>query len=370
MLDQGMDPSRVAVGLTQALRDLLVVQSTPKGAKDLGVRIDLVDAYREVAAGVSPAKLTAFLTLASRAVSDLRRSARPRLTLEVALARLCRLEDPDEVASLVERLERLREGLGGGDDGSGPPARPKAPKAPVAPVEAPPVATKPSSAPRSSTAPRGTVAKKTRAENDAPPPVASSVPEPPSADEPPPLGDLDVPPEVMSRAVPAAASVTAVSATASGPAANGSDSPVRASTASSSTTVSPEDARLWTDLILRIRGRKVMLASFLEHGALQSVEENVVTAIFENTYYEGMVGRRDNLALIHEELAHMRGKGVSFRVKLGALPLNGSKPAAESNEEARASQPKDLLAENPGLNRIIHELGGQLLPGGNQFGGG
>jgi hypothetical protein len=136
------------------------------------------------------------------------------------------------------------------------------------------------------------------------------------------------------------------------------------------TTVSPEDARLWTDLILRIRGLKVMLASFLEHGALQSVEENVVTAIFENTYYEGMVGRRDNLALIHEELAHMRGKGVSFRVKLGALPLNGSKPAAESNEEARASQPKDLLAENPGLNRIIHELGGQLLPGGNQFGGG
>jgi len=93
--------------------------------------------------------------------------------------------------------------------------------------------------------------------------------------------------------------------------------------------------------------------------------------VFENTYYEGMVGRRDNLAIIHEELAMMLGKSTAFRVKLGQLPAGAAKAtAAHEDDGTPPSQPKDLLKENPGLNRIIRELGGQLMPGGNAMGGG
>ncbi|NNE44745.1 MAG: DNA polymerase III subunit gamma/tau, partial [Gemmatimonadetes bacterium] len=105
LLDRGMDPGRIALTLTERLRDLLVVQTAPDSAASLGVRADLMEAFRSVAGAVSSAKLTALLALASRSVSDLRRSSRPRLTLEVALARMSRLEDAGDLAELAARLE-------------------------------------------------------------------------------------------------------------------------------------------------------------------------------------------------------------------------------------------------------------------------
>ncbi|MBZ0269565.1 DNA polymerase III subunit gamma/tau, partial [bacterium] len=101
LLERGLDPGRVATALTRTFRDLLVARTAPEQAASLGVRVDLAGEYRRLAQKVSVDKLTALLTLAGRAVADLRRSARPRLTLEVALARFCRLDDPGEMASLV-----------------------------------------------------------------------------------------------------------------------------------------------------------------------------------------------------------------------------------------------------------------------------
>jgi DNA polymerase-3 subunit gamma/tau len=282
LLDRGMDPSRIGVALTQTLRDLLVVRAAPAKAVLLGVRADVLPDYERVAAGFSSDRLTAFLATVSQAVSELKRSARPRLALEVALARLTRLDDPGELAALAQRVEEVSRQLSG--------------------VARPPGAPAPA---RSSAAPRRGVE-----------PRAGSDPSEPKA------------------------SATALLE------ATGHES-------------------LWGELLGRVRERKVMLASFLEHGSPSTLDDHALTALFENNYYEGMVTRRENLAIIQEELARLTGRSLAFRARVGG----GGAPVSREGPVERP-RPKDLLQENPGLERLVRELGGELLPGGGSVPGG
>jgi len=80
-----------------------------------------------------------------------------------------------------------------------------------------------------------------------------------------------------------------------------------------------------------------------------------------------MVQRRENLTVIQEELSAAAGRKLVFRARTGAVP-GGRKPASGPPREERRDRPKDLLAENPGLGRIVRELGGQILPGGEPTG--
>jgi DNA polymerase-3 subunit gamma/tau len=302
LLERGMDPGRIAVSLTQTLRDLLVVRAAPGDAAALGVRRDLVEELARVGEGVSAAKLTALLTLASRTVAELRRSSRPRLTLEVALARMSRLADPGEIADLAARLDGL-----GGSGGSGPRRTPDAGSAPPAPRAR-------ESAPRS--------ARPGPAREPGPAEPRSSF-----ADEE-------------------------------------DEAPVATALEPSQPAVPGRVGQVWSELLERVRGRKVMLASFLEHGAPEALEDDALVAVFDNNYYEGMVGRRENLAVIAEELSAILGQPRSLRIRMGVVP--GKRVEADP-QKVRG---RDLLAENPGLSRVVHELGGQVVPDGGSFGGG
>jgi DNA polymerase-3 subunit gamma/tau len=306
LLDRGMDPARVSVALTQTLRDLLVVQAAPGNAAFLGVREDLLDDYREIANDLSAEKLTACLTLSSHTVSELRRSVRPRLTLEVALARMSRLADPGELAALVARLDSLQGG-GGGGGGPGQTPGPATPAPGAAPTS--------KSSTESSTRPASESSRGGSSEGESREPTAAWNPTSPAGGR---------------------------------------------------------SQEVWAGLLERIRGRKMMLASFLEHGAATALDEEGLTAVFDNSYYEGMVTRRENLAIIHEELASILGKGSRFRARVGPVPITGRAGAGKSSATPKEerSKAKDLLKENPGLARVIHDLGGQLLPGGGSLSGG
>jgi hypothetical protein len=102
----------------------------------------------------------------------------------------------------------------------------------------------------------------------------------------------------------------------------------------------------------------MMLASFLEHGAPASLDADALSVVFDNNYYEGMVSRRENVAIVREELEAVSGKPLQFRARMGALP---GRPAPVE-EEPRRSGGRDLLQDNPGLRRAVNELGGQVLP--------
>jgi hypothetical protein len=187
--------------------------------------------------------------------------------------------------------------------------------------------------------------------------------------------------EAMGGAIPPADSPPPVEAPASAPAPAPAPPPPDAPTdRSDAIEVEPEPepepqpepapvpvvggptGEIWTGLLARVKARKVMLASFLGHGAPAAIEGETLTVAFDNNYYEGMVSRRENLAIIQEELAIIAGKNMTFHAKMGAVPER-ARPAGDDDQPANKS--KDLLEENQGLRRIIHDLGGTLLPGGS-----
>ena len=322
MLDRGMDPGRLASGMAQCLRDLLVASTVPGDAKALGLRADLVDEYARVAATLSEGRLAAFLALAGRTVNEVRRAERPRLVLEIALARMCRLEDPGELAALARRLDEL----------TGPPS-PRAPSPPPG-----------GTAPRASAPSPPAVAPPSRARPAAPEGRAAEVE---SLDEPeaPPA---PAPPRTAAPPVPA-------------PPPDFGDSP---------SEEEPlvlhgegELGALWKSLVDRVGRRKRMLSSFLAHGMPLALDEECLSVVFENDYHHGMVLRRENLSVIRDEIAAIVGRSVELKVKVGRFPA-GSRPTGDPVPAKRPTDPRDLLTANPGLKRVIDDLGGQILPGG------
>ncbi len=321
LLDQGLDPQRIALSLTQTFRDLLVARSSSADLVALGLRADLVEETRRIAARSSPEKLTALLALAGRTVAELRRSPRPRLALEVALASMARLEDPGAVAALFARLDAL-----GGSEASGSESAPGADRASREPRAMP------------SERPPSREVHETR-----------GVPE---TREVQPSRDV----QEMRGVQPASDAHETRDAL---------ETPGRSEPSPAPPALDGPHTRLWSDLLLAVRGRKMMLASFLDHGRPVSADDGVLLVAFDNSYHEGIVSRRENLEMIHEELLRVSGQAVAFRVKREAA---GARSATERSKAAPVSS-KDILGENPGLGRLLDDLGGRLLPGGLGGGG-
>jgi DNA polymerase III subunit gamma/tau len=313
ILDRGMDPGRVASGLAQCLRDLLVASTVPGHAAALGVRAELMGEYARVAGALPPAKLAACLALAGRTVSEVRRAERPRLVLEIALARMSRLEDPGELAALVRRLDGVSGGPAVPDAGAPPSGAGPAPAAP-----------RPAHA---SDEPPDDVYEALAAEEA---PARASAPRPATAAAPPP--DFGEPPLPDEELVPAPLGEGALGET-------------------------------WRTLVDRVGRRKRMLSSFLAHGLPVGLDDEGLSVVFENDYHHGMVLRRENLSLIREEMTALLGRAVELKAKVGRFPA-GSRPASDPAPARRPADPRDLLTANPGLKRVIDELGGQILPGG------
>jgi DNA polymerase III subunit gamma/tau len=138
----GLDPRRVANALVEHLRNLFLANRAPELVM-LGSR-QLADA-RQKAELLGPASLVRSIEVLGQALIDMRDSADPRVTLEVALVRLAAPEIDDSRPALLERVESLEKALAALDaSGSGrPPEQPttldQSPPPPAAPAPPPSV---------------------------------------------------------------------------------------------------------------------------------------------------------------------------------------------------------------------------------------
>jgi DNA polymerase-3 subunit gamma/tau len=131
----GFDPQRLAVELVETLREQFLASVARRV-----VRPDPEMLTAEGRALLSPARCVRALELIGTAIVDMREAIDPRITLEVALARLTAPDLDDSPGALADRLERLERRVAELQAGSGVapyPASP-APGRPQAAGEAPP----------------------------------------------------------------------------------------------------------------------------------------------------------------------------------------------------------------------------------------
>lgn len=140
LFDAGHDLKLFSSNLLEYLRDCMVLLSAGDDEALFDVAASEVEERREVAAKMSFAEAHQAYSILQGAEFELRTSDHPRMTLEVAILRMCQIEPITDLGALMERLETMSGG-----------AAPNPPRAP-SPGGGTPAATTPPAA-RDTTAP-------------------------------------------------------------------------------------------------------------------------------------------------------------------------------------------------------------------------
>ena len=106
-LEEGRDVHRLAVDVVEQLRRGFLVLAAPKLAAQLESSLGAPDASLEQIRELGIARCVRAMELIGATQIDMRSAADPRITLEMALARLTHPEADDSPAALLERIERL-----------------------------------------------------------------------------------------------------------------------------------------------------------------------------------------------------------------------------------------------------------------------
>jgi DNA polymerase-3 subunit gamma/tau len=137
-IGDGRDVQRLAIDLVEQLRRGFLLLAAPAVATRLDATLGEPDAQTETVRELGLARCVRAIEVIGTTQVDMRTAADPRITFEVALARLTHPEADDSPAALLERLERLERGgprtAGGGEVPRPAPAAPR--PAPVPPPAA------------------------------------------------------------------------------------------------------------------------------------------------------------------------------------------------------------------------------------------
>ncbi len=108
---RGADPRRIGESAVSALRDaFLVAMGAPPPTLSGGAK----QRAEELAGKATPAVLTRALEIIGTTLIEMRQAPDPRVSLEVALVRICRVESDQSIDALTQRIEQLERRLDSG----------------------------------------------------------------------------------------------------------------------------------------------------------------------------------------------------------------------------------------------------------------
>ncbi len=110
-VQRGRDPRRVAEEVIEHLRAAFLVQMAPAVS---GVPDDARPALADQARRLGTAALVRAMEVLGEALVDMREALDPRVTLEVAIIRLCAVTADTSTAAIVQRLEMVERALASG----------------------------------------------------------------------------------------------------------------------------------------------------------------------------------------------------------------------------------------------------------------
>ena len=121
VFDAGHDLRLFSSNLLEYLRDCMVLLSAGDDVALFDVAASEIAERKEVAGAMSFAEAHQAYSILQGAEAELRTSDHPRMTLEVAILRMCQIEPLADLNALMERLESMSAG-------GAPPPRPSAPR--------------------------------------------------------------------------------------------------------------------------------------------------------------------------------------------------------------------------------------------------
>src|SRR5690606_23377506 len=139
VMDAGHDPRRFAVDLLERLRDLILMKSVPDAAERglVDAPGDVLERMRDEATRLGPATLTRYAEIVHAGLGEMRGATSPRLLVEVMCARMLLPAASDTETAVLQRLERLEQGIVAAPAGGVAPKPVSAPAAPAAPPISP-----------------------------------------------------------------------------------------------------------------------------------------------------------------------------------------------------------------------------------------
>ena len=382
VMDAGHDPRRFAVDLLERLRDLILMKSVPDAAERglVDAPGDVLERMRDEATRLGPATLTRYAEIVHAGLGEMRGATSPRLLLEVMCARMLLPAASDAETAVLQRLERLEQGIVAPPAGdaaprpvSAPATPPLSPDEPAARFQRPSQRrvseVPPAAPPREATRPQPeasvqqTPVQQTPVQQ-APAPQAPMQPEPAqsvSAPTPPPAA---VPPPVVPevsqpQSVPDEGVGQEIPSPAPAPAPEIEEpvapepepEPVRA-------TSGPDAAQMrgvWSEVRAKVRERSRTVEVMLSGATVRSVDGTRVVLVHDSAPLAKRLADPRNAAVIadalHEvfggefEVTCVHGSAAEAPVRTQA-PEKNSRPAGQPRF-SRPSQAKNAAPAVP-----------------------
>ena len=269
----GMDARVFAREVLGMLRNLAVLRAAPAATDLVPVTPETLAELQPLAAAASPGHLQSLFEVFLRVETEVRNATFPRMLLELAVLRATRLEEVQEIATLLERLEQFERRLAeGGWSAPEPPPAPRSEAAAAVPQTLP---TPPDARPRET--------YEAPARRETPP-----TPEPPRA------------------------------------------AALRVAEGTPATVDAPGGGDFFARFIERVQRDKGMLAGFLEHGRLLKAAEGVLEIGFasQDGFFLETAREPQNLALLRTVAGELLGGRTE--VRLVTIDAGEGEPAADA----------------------------------------
>lgn len=351
LIQQGYNLDEIALGIIEHLRNLLMVKAAPEAPDLLDTAAVDLERYQAQAVHFQEEDLLRLMRLASEMEEAIKNSALPKIQLEMGIVRMIRLESSVLLTDVLKKLAELEQRLGGGtgapesahlDVLSGPDTAPSADPwktgVSVAPTQYP------NGEPKRQIAP----SERVQPEATRPAPVEPSGP---------------------TLSVGHAPAETAV--VSADPAENGALLPSDRQPVPDPTTPKNEPSGMgvqeitehWSEVVQRIKQRRIALGNFLVAAVLADYRDNVVTIAFgsQHGFHRQQAEKRENTQLIQEEFAAVLKRPVRVVCTTAEIPL----PAASEPQRLPGPPPRlsaaAILDQEPAVKRIVDAFGGHIV---------
>ena len=114
LVDEGRELGQLVSDFTWYLRNLLLIQSSDDMEEVLDMSQDSIDSLKEEAKLISSEILMRYIRVFSELGNQIRYASQKRITIEIAIIKLCRPEMETDYESIVDRLDNLEQKIANG----------------------------------------------------------------------------------------------------------------------------------------------------------------------------------------------------------------------------------------------------------------